>query len=388
MQMEELQKWYKEGLHSRIEALESASRGLAGGKDEVRESIRRIAHALRGSGATYGFPGVSEAGGELEDSSDEELLEKTKQLIQTLRGVTSEGTRKQVSILIVEDEPDIYELLRITLQGSNRSVLVAENLDEAKHVLDQQEISLIILDLVFPAGDGRTLLMDIRQDPKTATVPIIVLSGRTAPHTKVECFALGADDYFEKPFDPDTLALSVTAKLQRWGEVSWETLHDTLTSLPNRASFTESFALLSSLSIRQEQSLCLAILDLDRFKLVNDTYGHVMGDEVLKRLAALLTSSLRKSDIVARWGGEEFVVLFPNTGLEGSTNALQKALERVRAVEFRTRDDRTFSVTFSAGIVEIQTNISLETAVDQADQLLYKAKSEGRNRILAAEEAT
>ena len=387
MQMDDLQKWYREGLDSRIEALVAAKKGLATGDQEVQESLRRIAHALRGSGATYGFPQITEAGAELEDAPDDQLAEKTENLIEILRSVTSGSNKKPVTILIVEDEVDILEVLKTALGGPNRSVCVARNLEQARSQLAAEEVSLVILDLVFPHGDGRTLLMEVRQDPRTATVPVIVLSGRTAAHTKIECFALGADDYFEKPFNPDTLALSVTAKLQRWGEISLESLRDTLTGLPNRAAFQDSYNLLGPLSVRQQQPLCLSMLDLDHFKNVNDSYGHVVGDEVLQRLADVLTSSLRKSDIVARWGGEEFVVLFPNTGLSGAKNALQKALDNLRQQEFRTKDGRTFRVTFTGGVTQVENNVPLRTAIELADTLMYKAKEEGRNRVIAGETA-
>lgn len=382
MQMEELQKWYKEGLYSRIEALDAAKRGLVSGKQEVYESVRRIAHALRGSGATYGYDDISEAAGAVEDAPNEDLVIKTEHLIDVLKGVTSDAEQKKIHILLVEDDIDTLRMLEHILSGPNRVVSIAGSLQEAARILKKEDISLIILDLVFPEADGRALLIDIRQDPKTATTPAIVLSAKKDPHVKIECFALGADDYFEKPFDPDTLALSVSAKLQRWAERSWESLRDNLTGLRNRSSFIESFQLMKSLSKRQKQSLCIGMIDLDHFKEVNDAYGHVIGDQVLKTLATLLSSTLRNSDIVARWGGEEFVVLFPNTDIVGALGALEKTLACLRIEEFTANDGQKFSVTFSAGVVGVSDSDTLETAVDRADKMLYLAKNEGRNRVL------
>ena len=382
MQMEELQKWYKEGLYARIEALEAAKRGLVSGKEEVNESVRRIAHALRGSGATYGFSEITDAAGALEDASDEDLVMKTEQLIQVLGGITSDTERKKVHILLVEDDIDTVRILEHILSGPNRSISMAGSESEAGKILKKKDISLIILDLVFPDSDGRTFLMNIRQNPKTATIPVIMLSAKTDPHIKIECFALGADDYFEKPFDPDTLALSVSAKLQRWAERSWESLRDPLTGLRNRSSFEESFQLMKTLSTRQKQPLCIGMLDLDYFKRVNDTHGHVMGDYVLKMLAKVLTATLRKSDIIARWGGEEFAVLLPDTDIDGALGALQKSLTVFRGEEFNTKEGKKFTVTFSAGVAEVIDTDTLEEAVDRADKTLYRAKNKGRNRIL------
>ena len=380
--MDELREWYKEGLYSRIEALQVAKHGLTQGGKDVRDSIRRIAHALRGSGATYGFDGISQAAEELEDCEDNDMLQKTEALISVLQDITADNKKKETCILIVEDDPAIQKILANKLEGPNRKIYAVGDIQKAEKLLAEKQFSLIILDLIFPDSDGRTLLINIRQDPRIATIPVIVLSARTAPHTKIECFALGADDYFEKPFDPDTLALAVSTKLQRWAEISWESHRDTLTELPNRASFEETYLLMKSLAVRQKEPLCLGMLDLDHFKSVNDSYGHIVGDEVLKSFASIVNRSLRKSDFLARWGGEEFLVLFPNTTLKGAKNALQKALDRFSKHVFTTKASQSFSVTFSAGIVRIDESYSMDEDIDRSDRVLYRAKSEGRNLIL------
>jgi diguanylate cyclase (GGDEF)-like protein len=203
---------------------------------------------------------------------------------------------------------------------------------------------------------------------------------------KTECFALGADAYYEKPFEVETICAAVSAWLYRTEGNLRESRRDHLTGLPNRAAFREAFARTLSLAGRRGEPVSAAILDLDRFKYVNDTFGHAAGDEVLRRAAAVLTGALRKSDLLARWGGEEFVALFPNTALEGAGMAVRKALEALSAQKFQAPGGRSFHVTFSAGVTEVVPAWSVEESIAEADRFLYMAKAQGRNCVLTAKD--
>jgi two-component system, cell cycle response regulator len=163
-----------------------------------------------------------------------------------------------------------------------------------------------------------------------------------------------------------------------------ESRRDHLTGLPNRAAFREGYARNVSLSNRRGEPVSAAILDLDHFKRINDTFGHAAGDEVLRRTGAILTGALRKSDLMARWGGEEFVALFPNTSMEGAGMAVRKALEALSAQVFTASGGRTFHVTFSAGVTEIGPQWTVEEAIAEADRFLYLAKAQGRNCVLTS----
>jgi diguanylate cyclase (GGDEF)-like protein len=165
-----------------------------------------------------------------------------------------------------------------------------------------------------------------------------------------------------------------------------ESRRDPLTGLANRAAFREAYLRNVSLAARRREPVSAAILDLDRFKHVNDTFGHAMGDEVLRQTAEILTGSLRKSDLLARWGGEEFVALFPNTAADGAANAVRKALEALAAHTFTAPDGRTFHVTFSAGVVDAGPETAVEETIAEADRFLYLAKAQGRNRVITVKE--
>lgn len=385
--MEDLKKWYRAGLATRVEALKSARRELDS-DGESMASVRRIAHTLRGSGATYGFPEITESAAALEDASAEVFVEALEKLLETILGICSASDAEdKAGILVIDDDPCISDLLRTVLDASNREVHVAATAKEAEAVLEEKRISLILLDLMLPDTDGRNFLVRLKERPATANVPVIVLSAKMGAQPKTECFALGADAYYEKPFEVETICAAVSAWLYRTEGNLRESRRDHLTGLPNRAAFREAYARNLSLAGRRGEAVSAAILDLDRFKLINDTYGHAAGDEVLRRAASVLTGALRKSDLLARWGGEEFVALFPNTALEGAGMAIRKALEALSGQEFRAPGGRTFHVTFSAGVTEVSPAWSVEEAVAEADRYLYLAKAQGRNCVLTPKDS-
>jgi two-component system cell cycle response regulator len=384
--MEDLKKWYRAGLATRIEALKAARRELDS-DSEALHSMRRIAHTLRGSGATYGFPEITEAAAALEEAPDLDFAPSLERLLETMREICAVGEMgDKAAILVIDDDPYITDLLKTVLAGSTRDILSAATAKEAEALLDENRVALILLDLMLPDTDGRNFLVRLKERPGTASVPVIVLSAKLGSQPKTECFALGADAYYEKPFEVETICAAVSSWLHRTESNLRESRRDPLTGLPNRAAFREAFLRNASLASRKREPISAAILDLDRFKHVNDTFGHAMGDEVLRQAANILGSSLRKSDLLARWGGEEFVAVFPNTGADGAANAVRKALEALASRPFTAPDGRIFHVTFSAGVVDVTPDCGVEETIAEADRFLYLAKAQGRNRVITVKE--
>jgi DNA-binding response OmpR family regulator len=211
--MAELQHLYRSALAGRIEALERARDRLLGGDEAAVDAIRRVAHALRGSGGTYGFPEVSAAAGAVEEVAVPELADELGRLLDVLRGVaTLEGISR---VLVVDDDPEMQHILRAVLAAPDRELVFAGGLAEAGPLIRTESFALVVLDLQLADGDGRTLLLAMRDRPATARVPLIILSGSGESDVKSECFALGADVFFDKPLDPQTLAAAVSAELRR-----------------------------------------------------------------------------------------------------------------------------------------------------------------------------
>lgn len=159
--------------------------------------------------------------------------------------------------------------------------------------------------------------------------------------------------------------------------------HDELTSLPNRRCMGDLLATEERRRRTDGSSACLALLDIDWFKKINDTHGHATGDEVLRGFAEAGRRVLRGEDALARWGGEEFLLYLPRTGLDAATAAVERMRRQVQSLEFRA-DGVPFGITFSAGLVKLQPDESVDAAIRRADTLLYQAKAAGRNRVATA----
>lgn len=381
--MEDLKKWYRGSLPASIDALRAARKTLdknPGGLD----SIRRIAHSLRGSATNYGFPDMSEAARAVEQAQAGELGFNLDRLLAELLKITASLSPGDLpGILIVEHDPQMSNLLQTILTASDREILIAHSSAEALEVLEDRQVSLIILDLSLPDTDGRNFLVVLRERSATAGVPVIVLSGMGGPQPKTECFALGADAYFEKPLAPDVLKAAVSARLHKSVEHRRESRQDALTGLSNRASFCEGFHRAAAMSARKKEPLSLALLDFDLLRRINVNLGHVAGDAALRHAARAFAEALRRSDFLARWGGDEFAILLPNTNLQGARFAVEKMFSTLAASPFRSQDGRPVPLSFSAGLVSVPPQAGVEAVMAEADRYLYLAKTSGRGRLVS-----
>ncbi|HLP40623.1 MAG TPA: diguanylate cyclase, partial [Fibrobacteria bacterium] len=222
-----------------------------------------------------------------------------------------------------------------------------------------------------------------RERPATAALPVMVLSGMGGSQPKTECFALGADAYFEKPLAPEVLKAAVAARFHKSVEHRREARQDALTGLPNRAAFVERFRGLIALSTRRKDPVSLALLDFDYLRRINDALGHVAGDAALRHAARTFSTALRCSDLLARWGGDEFVLLLPGTALDGARFALDKVLASLSINPFHTREGTPVPISFSAGLVTVPSDAPVEQVMGEADRCLYLAKTSGRGRVVS-----
>lgn len=381
--MDHSRVWYREGLASRIEALEAALGALRLGRAGAGESARRIAVTMSTLRA-HDEHGVTAAARAVCAASEEALPALADQLLDTLRAVRPPPARGPAVLLIVEDDPDTAALLRRRLAEPGREALVADSGRAVERALAEREIDLVILDVILPDADGRQILLRLRENPQTAGIPILVVSGHGGAAVAAECFALGADGFFPKPADPDTLAAAVAGCLQRSASRTRESRMDPLTGLPNRAAFGEAFERDRSLAARDRIPLSLALLDLDHLQQANVSYGTSAGDQVLRCLSALLPRFLRRSDFLARWGGGVFAGLFPHTTPTGAAIALREGLRAFGDERFTAPDGSSFQIRFSAGVVDVGPGESRQESIARAECYLYLAKRTGRGQVVTS----
>ncbi len=296
----------------------------------------------------------------------------------------------QPLVLLVDDCPDVHRILEVRLRNEQIRVVAAASGPEGIEEAHRLGPDLILLDLDMPNMDGFEVLRALKDDPATRDIPVIVLSGLHSPQDKVTAFDLGAVDYVTKPFDMTELrvrvrsALRVASLLQMLAQ---QAHIDGLSGLGNRGSFDQRWRAELSGASRHGRALSLAILDIDHFKMINDTYGHPAGDAVIQQFARIIQREARTSDIPCRYGGEEFAIIMPDTT---PADALT-LIERVRARLEETRWPRhpEHSVTASCGIVGTSQvdGAAADPAVwvEAADRNLYRAKEGGRNRTVVGE---
>jgi len=195
--------------------------------------------------------------------------------------------------------------------------------------------------------------------------------------------SLGGDEFLQKPIQPEHLISAVKSRVIRYRALRALMVRDSLTGLLNHTSFKERLRTEVLRAHRLGHTLSVALLDIDFFKKVNDTYGHPAGDRVIKNLARLLKQRLRGADIIGRYGGEEFAVALPDTPLDGAVKALDNIRASFEAIE-QFAGEHTFRTTLSAGVTECTGSCDGETLIQRADEALYAAKHGGRNQVKAS----
>lgn len=371
----------KDVLAARRKVIEKARARFRGGEPEAESEIRRIARLLSGLVDHSTAQRLAQLAAALETGQADAFDSTLEHLLGELDQLLSASENQQATILVVEDDPIAALILGANIEAPTRSILYARNASEAEETLRNHVVSLVLLDLGLPDSDGRNFLVELRSRSELDGVPVIISSADNSTATKAECYNLGADEFFEKPISPEVLGAAVTSKLQRAREIFLQSKIDKLTGVGNRGAVSDAFQRLEFLVDRTDYPFSLGILDVDRFKRVNDDHGHPTGDLVLKGLAQVLTRNLREGDVIGRWGGEEFVVMFPNTDAGNATAVLSTILKRFRERRFEAPSGESFSVSFSGGVVGVRPGEGLERALERADALMYEAKEAGRNRI-------
>lgn len=282
---------------------------------------------------------------------------------------------------MVEDDPVTGRLLEKALAGTNRSVRLATSAAAAVEVIALVTPSLIVLDLVLPDVDGRSLLSKWRSAPVTAHIPVIVVTVSGTTEIYNQCMALGASAFIEKPFDVAEFSATVDKLLSSSPPV--EAGKDPLTGSASRAALVHAYEHMAS-SLGPDSQLSLALIDIDRFRSVNESCGKDTADVVLQGVASLISTSVASEQMVGRWQGDQFMALLPGVAEAKATEWLERCLDALKHHSFTSRQGGTFEVTFSAGVVEAQNGASLDDTVTAALGCLYLAKEGGRARVIGS----
>jgi len=306
------------------------------------------------------------------------MLEKVREFSQT-------AEEDNYQILVIDDDSALVDLMTFVLEQAGMDVQGITHPKEALDAISRQKPDLILMDVHMPWCSGIELAQVIRQHSNLAGIPIIFLSSETDADVQFTAVLKGGDDFLIKPIDIGRLPVFIKAKAHRARALNALMIKDGLTGLYNHTYIKELIETEMYRTQRSKANFSVVMIDVDHFKHVNDTYGHVVGDQVLRSLSHFLLQRLRKSDKVGRYGGEEFMVLLPDTDLNEAKVLFDKILEDFADVHHHDLDGNEFEVTFSGGVISNEITEDTALMLELVDQILYKAKTAGRNQVLATE---
>ena len=299
------------------------------------------------------------------------------------------------TLLIIDDSAHVREELIEILTGDGGFDIFLQAPDGAsglKVLSDpEQAVDVVCCDLNMPRMDGYQFLRMARANPSLMNIPIVMVTAESDVDDVVKTFELGANDFISKPFISSILKVRLKnmlhikhlqdlLKAQR-GMMEEMATRDSLTNLANLRSFRLSLEDELHRSLRYGEPMSLLMVDLDRFKNINDTYGHPRGDAVLRETARIMLDVMRKVDVVARYGGEEFMVIMPHTGLDGAVKAAERVRTAIEDNHFEGLPEAG-DITVSIGVATLVEGVEtdMDGLIKMVDEALYRAKVNGRNR--------
>lgn len=318
----------------------------------------------------------------LDKPFESDSLEKAVHHLVAIR----QGGRPRV--LVCDDDEFFGNTVALVLRNEG---MIVRTLTDPNIILDvMQEFppDMLLLDVMMPGITGFEVCRMLRLIPRWQDLPIIFLTGQTGVEARVEAFRCGGDDYLPKPVVNEELLTRVKVRLDRAKMLRERSDKDTITGLLLRRAFSEQLSAILAESQRVKTNFSICLLDVDHFKKVNDTHGHLAGDNVLAGLGQLLSRRFRVDDLRGRWGGEEFILAFRREKKEIIHKAVTRALEEFRETPFFSDEGQEFHCSFSGGLATFPDDgESIFDLVQASDKRLYIAKKQGRNRIIFEDDA-
>ncbi len=294
---------------------------------------------------------------------------------------------ESMSVLIVDDTRPNVLVLQRALNNTGYNISVAFDGEMALDLIPKIKPDLILLDVMMPGINGFEVCKLLKKDPAMKDIPVIFITAMGMPKDVLEGFEVGAVDYITKPFNLQEVCVRVKTHLTLSAAIKkliQDSETDSLTGLFNRRTFMKKIENEAMRFKRNQKPFSLLFADIDFFKKINDSYGHAAGDEILIYISNILNTEKREVDQVARWGGEEFLILLPETNLKGAIlhgNKIRKLMSAKPIIH----EGQEIHITMSFGVSEYSENANIEKIIDQADQRLYLAKNSGRNKVVSVD---
>ncbi|MEM9926034.1 MAG: response regulator [Cyanobacteria bacterium P01_D01_bin.50] len=307
-------------------------------------------------------------------------------LLEAITKILKPAKKTEAKILVVDDDRMTLRLVRTLLEPWGIKVTTLRDSLQFWDELESIKPDLLILDVQMPNIDGVELCQLLRNDSRWAWLPIIFLTGQRDVDTIQQVFSAGADDFINKPVVAPELIIRIFNRLERTRLVQEQAEINPLTGLPNRQRSTKDSERLLHLASQYQQCFCLAVLKIDDLHKINQNYGHIFGDKMLRRLASLLQKELRAEDIVSSWNGGEFLVGMYGISRGYGVEWLAEVLEMLRSIEFDVAESSPINITFSAGVTQYpEDGKDIQALYQCAASTMEKARECGGNCVLSSD---
>jgi two-component system, cell cycle response regulator len=371
------------------------------------ERLYKFTHTLRGSGETIGMFGISHPAAEMNvalkliknygvklekgiiaflDERLEEIVEEIgdNHSNNNLHFKISKSSNSKKKIYVIDDDATVTSLVSEVLTEQGFKVMAFHETKKAEKYIKIEQPDLIVLDIILSTEDeGIEFCRKIRSCECFKLIPIIFLTRKNELNDKLEGFANGADDYMGKPFQVEELAARVHSILNRLEIHQYLILRDELTQVYNRRYLEQRLPEEVAKAKRIGSIFSIAMIDIDFFKQINDEYGHATGDDVLQSFVELMNKSLRTSDVICRYGGDEFIVIFTDTPKAVANQVLERLRDEVaKRPVMLIKDKVSINITVSIGVAGFdEDGTSVDELILSADSALYNSKALGRNMV-------
>lgn len=305
---------------------------------------------------------------------------KMVELLDLLDRFTNPHPPEPINVLVVDDDRALAQLHATELEEAGMVARAFSDPEQVPRVLETFSADLVLMDMYMPGCSGPELARLLRQMPGHVSLPIIYVSSETDVERQHQALAVGADGFLTKPIEPARLVAEVGLRAERMRLLHSLMVRDGLTGLFNHNAITQFLEFAIANAKRISRSLAFAMIDVDHFKSVNDTYGHPTGDQVLMALSRTLRLRLRETDVVGRYGGEEFAVVLNGVNARAAKRILDDLRLSFAGVTFHA-DGQEFHCTFSGGVSDFPLFERPDRMTEAADRALYRAKQAGRNRV-------
>ncbi|MDQ7015139.1 MAG: diguanylate cyclase, partial [Gammaproteobacteria bacterium] len=283
-------------------------------------------------------------------------------------------------VMIIEDAIEQVQFYTSLLKAYDFEVTVCTEPLEINRYLAKYDPELILMDLYMPDVNGYELAQTLRQQNALFSLPIVFLSSEHDPQLQLQALQSGGDDFLSKPVHPRQLCLTLAGHIERYRKMCRHSEIDSMTGLLKRDKFQQRLESELLRAYRYTQSISLLLIDTDHFREINRIYGFSVGDQIIKTLANLLQQRLRSTDIIARYSGEKFAVILPETDKQSAEQLSNHLRDSFAATPFQGQQ-QSFFTSFSVGVSDNHANHSYQQLLESAEEALNKAKQSGRNRV-------